>query len=221
MNKPFNKELFDVDINEKYRSIIHKRAKQLPKKFNEFSEFPKNCLIELTNACNHECIFCNSPRMKRKINSINPEVYERFIQDSVKNGMEEVGLYATGEPFLTKNINWFISTAKKKGVKRVYITTNGSLANLQKVQTAYESGLDSIKFSINSSTKENYKLVHGKDDFDKVKKNIIDLWNWKQDKNINLACEVLNACALDFKDIDSKFLLDLNILENIRAKKFK
>ena len=114
MNKPFNKDLFDIPLNEKYRSIIHKRAKQLPKEFKEITEFPKNCLIELTNACNHECIFCNSPRMKRGINSLDKEVYERFIKDSVDFGMEEVGLYATGEPFLTKNIDWFISTEKKK-----------------------------------------------------------------------------------------------------------
>ena len=186
MSKPFNKELFDVDINEKYRSIIHKRASQLPKKFEVVAEFPKNCLIELTNACNHECIFCNSPRMKRKINSLEKGVYERFVKDSVSLGMEELGLYATGEPFLTKDINWFISTAKSVGIKRVYVTTNGSLANLKRVQEAYRNGLDSIKFSINSSTKENYKLVHGKDDFEKVKKNISDIWNWKKSENINL-----------------------------------
>ena len=186
MNKTFNKDLFNDSLNEKYRSIIHNRAKQLPKKFEEITEFPKNCLIELTNACNHECIFCNSPRMKRSINSLDKKVYERFTKDSVKYGMEEIGLYATGEPFLTKDIDWFISTAKKNGIKRVYVTTNGSLANLKKVQSAYKNGLDSIKFSINSSTKENYILVHGKDDFEKVKKNISDIWTWKESEKINL-----------------------------------
>ena len=186
MNKPFNEDLFHNKLNEKYRSIIHKRAKQLPKKFESEAPFPKNCLIELTNACNHACIFCNSPRMKRGISRLSENLYEKLKKDAVKCGLEEVGLYATGEPFLTKNIDWYISTAKKNNIKRVYITTNGSLAALSRVKSAYENGLDSIKFSINSSTKSNYIIVHGKDDFEKVKKNISDIWNWKNNNKINL-----------------------------------
>ena len=78
MNKPFNQDLFESDLNEKYRSIIHKRAKQLPKKFEPVAQFPKNCLVELTNACNHECIFCNSPRMIRGINSLDERLFENL-----------------------------------------------------------------------------------------------------------------------------------------------
>ena len=73
-------------------------------------------------------------------------VYERFVKDSVSLGMEELGLYATGEPFLTKDINWFISTAKSVGIKRVYVTTNGSLANLKESKRLIEMDLIVLNF---------------------------------------------------------------------------
>jgi len=186
MLKPFNYKLFLENINSKYRKIIHKRSDQLPKKLSENAPFPKNCLVEISNSCNHECIFCNSPRMERRLNKLNEKTYEKFISQSVQHGMEEVGLYSTGEPFMSKNLNWFIKTAKENGIKRVYITTNGSLASIDKVKSAKKAGLDSIKFSINSATKENYLLVHGKNDFDKVTQNISNIFKWKKDENIDL-----------------------------------
>ena len=75
-----------------------------------------------------------------------------------------------------KSKNWvnrqkndqFVKKAKQLGIKRVYITTNGALANIEKVTKCIDAGLDSIKFSINASNREEYKTVHGYDDFDKV-----------------------------------------------------
>ena len=42
---------------------------------SELAPFPKNALIELSNACNHFCVFCNNPRMKRKINTLDKGTY--------------------------------------------------------------------------------------------------------------------------------------------------
>ena len=87
---------------------------------------------------------------------------------------------------MIKNLDWFIKTSKENNIKRVYLTSNGALASLEKVKSAYENGLDSIKYSINSSTKSNYKIIHGKDDFLKVLKNINDVFEWKKNNNVKL-----------------------------------
>ena len=65
---------------------------------------PKNALVELTNGCNHACVFCFNPEMKRKISSVDMSEYQDFIEAASKEGLEEVGLYSTGEPFMTKNL---------------------------------------------------------------------------------------------------------------------
>ena len=132
------------------------------------SKIPKNALIELTNGCNHSCIFCYNPEMKRKIDHLDFDTYKKFLKNALKEGLEEIGLYSTGEPFMTKNLDRYIYEAKQIGIRRVYITTNGSLASIDKVKKCLDAGLDSIKFSINAGSRETYKLIHGKDDFEKV-----------------------------------------------------
>ena len=152
----------------------------------KITNVPKNALIELTNVCNHACVFCFNPEMKRKNRNIDFKTFEDFIKKSVEEGLEEVGLYSTGEPFMTKDLHNYISKSKELGVKRVYITSNGALASIDKVVKCINSGLDSIKFSINAGTRESYKIIHGYDDFDKVIKNIKDIHKYKLKNNIKL-----------------------------------
>ena len=177
------KKKFKVEIKNKF-------AKQIP----------KNALVELTNACNHACIFCYNPEMKRSISSIDIDVFKSFISKGVTEGLEEVGLYSTGEPFMTKNLDQFIKISKDNGLKRVYITSNGALANLSKVKKALEAGLDSIKFSINAGSKETYKIIHGHDDFDKVINNLQDIYHYKKKNKIKLQL----LCSFVFTDLTKK-----------------
>ena len=168
-------------------NYFRKRYKDLSvKNKKKVSAVPKNALIELTNVCNHACVFCTNPMMKRKNNSLDFKVFANFIKKSVDEGLEEVGLYSTGEPFMTKDLHNYIASAKELGIKRVYITTNGALATFDKVIKCINAGLDSIKFSINAGTRETYKIIHGYDDFDKVIKNIDDIYNYKLKYKINL-----------------------------------
>ena len=141
--------------------------------------YPKNALVELTNGCNHACIFCKNSNQGRRATFLPLEKFGSFVTQAVALGLEEVGLYATGEPFMTKNLDDYIRTAKRAGVARVYLTSNGALASLDRVIACHEAGLDSIKFSINASNRADYELVHGFDDFDKVVRNVRDIAAWR------------------------------------------
>lgn len=173
---------YNEDINyfsSREKSLVVKNKK-------EFASFPKNALIELTNACNHACVFCQNPKMNRKIGRLPLDVFEKFVKSSIEYGLEEIGLYSTGEPFMVKNLHEYIKLSKKHGIKRVYISTNGALSSLEKILKCHSAGLDSIKFSINAAKKESYKLIHGYDEFDKVIKNVEDIYNYTKLKKINL-----------------------------------
>jgi len=157
--------------------------------------------------------------MKRKTGNLNISLYESFVKRAVEGGLKEIGLYSTGEPFMTKNLHEFIAIAKKNGIKRVYIDTNGALATIDKVKKCVESGLDSMKFSINAGSRETYKIIHGFDDFDKVVKNLKDIYNYKIKNNINLQLMAsfvytdLTFNEIDkFKDFFFKYFEDVKIV---------
>lgn len=165
-----------------------------PSALTKFADFPKNALVELTNVCNHSCIFCKNPDQARKLTHLDINIFSNFVEQAVDQGLEEIGLYATGEPFMTKGLSEYIKIAKKLGVRRIYITTNGALATLTKVKECVEAGLNSIKFSINASNKEDYALIHGSDDFDVVLANVTQIYQWVQNNKVNL--QMLGSCVL-------------------------
>lgn len=133
---------------------------------------PKNMMVELSNACNHACLFCTSPNMTRKVSRIDVRILERILQEAKEAGVEEVGFYTTGEPFMHKSLDVFVHKASELGFRYIYISTNGALASPERAKKVIDAGLNSIKFSINAGSRESYRLVHGSDDWDLVMSNL-------------------------------------------------
>jgi hypothetical protein len=109
-----------------------------------------------------------------------------ILEQAFLSGARDVGFYATGEPFMYKDINFAVNTAKKIGYAYVYITTNGALAMPQKVKKLIEAGLDSIKFSINAASRETYRIIHGRDDYEVVLENLRFIRNYRDANDIPL-----------------------------------
>ena len=129
---------------------------------------PNNMMVELSNACNHACVFCPNPHMERKKGRIDKGLLERIIAEAAANGVKEVGFYTTGDPFIHKGLAHFTAAAKQAGMEYVYISTNGALATPKRAEAVIDAGMDSIKFSINAGSRDTYRQIHGKDDWDKV-----------------------------------------------------
>ncbi len=148
--------------------------------------FPKkNLLIEVTNMCNHKCIFCAHKKMKRKQGSIDFDFCSRILQEAYDNGCREVGFYATGEPLLYKRLPEIVFKAKSIGYNYTYITTNGCLLSDSKIKEIVEAGIDSVKLSINAVNRRKYNFIHGKDDFEVVIGNLKRLYLFRMRTKLN------------------------------------
>jgi MoaA/NifB/PqqE/SkfB family radical SAM enzyme len=124
--------------------------------------------------------------MKDKFGEIDIEFFKRISQEAYDMGLRRIGLYTIGEMFLCKDVATHIRNAKQTGYEYIYSDTNGLLATKENLKMVIEAGLDSIKFSINAGTQETYKLVHGRDAFDKVIENLKTCYELKQKINQNL-----------------------------------
>lgn len=149
-------------------------------------DFPSNMLIELSNICNHECVFCANSKMTRQKGEIDREFLYRILKEASNLGVTDVGFYATGEPFVSMNLVDYIRAAKEIGYKYVYLTTNGALVSPERTKQVLEAGLDSIKFSINAGTRETYNFIHGRDDFNRVISNLIGMDKYRKSKKNNI-----------------------------------
>ncbi len=70
--------------------------------------------LELSNICNHKCIFCPNHFHGRKPSSMDKELAFRLIDESSQLGVKKMGLFMNGEPFITENLHEYIAFAKTK-----------------------------------------------------------------------------------------------------------
>ena len=124
--------------------------------------------------------------MKRKVGKINQELAFNILQQAYDLGTREVGFYATGEPFLVNELPEYIKRAKEIGYTYVYLTSNGALATPEKIRAVIDSGLDSIKFSINAPERKMYEFIHGRDDFETVLEHLNYLNTYRKEAGENI-----------------------------------
>ncbi len=162
-------------------------------------------LVEITNRCNQACVFCAHCKMHMKQGEIAPDLMKRVLQEAYDMGVHRVGLYTTGEMFLCKEIETHIHNAKKIGFNYVYADTNGTLATKENMRKVVLGGIDSIKFSINAGTRETYRYIHGRDDFDAVFKNLVDCHALKKELGLNFKLMVSYVMTSKSEDEMSDF----------------
>lgn len=176
-------------------------------------KLPRKINFDVSSYCNHACTFCpNSDKRSLK----NKVTLEKFItvMDNITKELEidEIGLSARGEVILNKELSEIIKACKERyKIPYVYISSNGALASKEVLTQLLESGLDSIKFSINAFDEKDYANVHQANDFNKVINNLNTLLNLKKDKFHNtrvfISC-VVNDSKEDVQNIFKKLCKD-------------
>lgn len=170
--------------SEKPEIISERKKKATEVVFSETPPFPKEIFLDLTSFCNHACVFCSNPHIKNK-KTMDDDMAIRVLQEAYDCGTRDLGLYATGESFIVKNLSEYVKLAKDIGYEYLFITSNGALATPEKAKPVLDAGLDSIKFSISAGRRETYKQIQGKDDFDKVIENLKWIHKYREESGLN------------------------------------
>ncbi|MFA4906504.1 MAG: radical SAM/SPASM domain-containing protein [Candidatus Margulisiibacteriota bacterium] len=145
-------------LNDFYKIAEHTETPPIPNKL----------LFEISNICNHKCVFCAYKDMSRPKGVVDPQLFRNIVTQAYSLGVREIGLHSGAEPFVCKELEEHIEYCHKIGFGYIYLSTNGSLATKERIVNVIKAGLHSIKFSLNAGTREIYKTVHGKDHFEKV-----------------------------------------------------
>ena len=120
---------------------------------------PRAVKIELTSQCNYRCGFCAHRLRMKKRGEMDRGFYERVVGQMVDAGVEELGVFYIGESFMCDWLPEAIAFAKRRGIRYVFLTTNGSLATPQRVRDCMAAGLDSLKFSMNNADEDQFEQI--------------------------------------------------------------
>jgi radical SAM protein with 4Fe4S-binding SPASM domain len=134
--------------------------------------------LELSNACNLECVFCDHPIFKKKmdIREIDDSLLSKIFSDvrvyldneGINGKIYELGLVGLGEPTLDKNFKRHIELINSYSHMFERISFNSNLVSLKQkhTETLLGSQINSYTFSVNASNRDTYRKMMGKDRFD-------------------------------------------------------
>ena len=146
------------------------------------AEAPPVCLyLEVTNRCNLLCETC--PRTFEELEPPADMSWELFtrIVDQVPD-IARVVLHGVGEPMLVKGLPRMIRHLKDRGTY-VLFNTNGTLLRPSKYQEIIDTGLDEMRVSLDAADRETYKLVRGKDFFDRIVRDVRRFTDYQKSVN--------------------------------------
>lgn len=148
---------------------------------------PKISIIELTNRCNHACVFCPVNRkdvlkpITRRKADLSIRDFEGIISKYRKQ-IRELGIAHHGESLMHLEFGKAVGVLKKHGVP-YNITTNGSLLD-RHLDSLVDYPPESILFSLYTVNPENYRKLTGNGDLSKVLDNIDGFLGLKKKKNL-------------------------------------
>ena len=140
---------------------------------------PPVCLyLETTNRCNLLCTTC--PRTYEDLEPPADMSWDLFtrIVDQYPSVSRAV-LHGIGEPMMVRELPRKVGYLKQRGTY-VLFNTNGTLLRPKKGRELIHAGLDELRISLDAAEAKAFKLVRGRDWFDRIVRNIRDFVELKE-----------------------------------------
>ena len=156
--------------------FYHKGVRHLYRRYRPRSfPFPQWVHVEVTNACDMDCVMCPRRDMERPVGFMDQELFDRLIGQlrPMRRFIEGVALMGLGEPLLHRRLVEMSVQAKRAGLSHVYTSTNAQLLDGEAADLILaRSGFDRIIFSVDGADRETYESIRLKGDYDRVVANI-------------------------------------------------
>jgi hypothetical protein len=107
---------------------------------------------------------------------MSDQVFSRIIKDIKRLGITSVHLTSNaGEPLILPNLLEKIKDLRKAGVRNIQLTTNAILLDSIGIDKFLEDGPDVINISTSAFDAEMYKRIFRSDQFERMRRNVMDL----------------------------------------------
>jgi len=195
----------EEDINEKLSNIIGEKFNEYRKqwdsanKFELTTDFPLFLHLDMNQRCNFTCSHCiiASKEMTHKYYSgshLTWEKYVKIVKEGAEHNCPSISVQGNNEPLLIKDIEKYISFARKHGFIDIMINTNASLLTEKMAKSLLDSGLTRLRFSLDAATEATFKKIRIGGDYKKVVRNILNFLKIKDKLGYKLPITGVSFC---------------------------
>ena len=164
--------------------------RDLAKKTWDVPDIPERYLLDLRSECNLRCPMCllhgsnDEEKKVGAIGSMNSEDATRIL-DEIKDVKPLIQPSMWGEPTLARNLKDHLKNMKDRDIS-VCLNTNGLTLREPLAQFLCEVKVDSVFFSLDSTTPETLKKVRGIDKLEKIETNLRMFLKVRDDMGVKL-----------------------------------
>ncbi len=153
---------------------------------------PAMVQVHLTDRCNLACRFCyyfapGSPNIPVGANHLSLKLFSSIVCDCVDLQVDQIVLSGEGDPTLHPRFYDLLRYLESKPIS-VSMNTNGTFP-IERCRDILRA--DSIMINIGESSREGYRVLHGRDLFMRVIKNIRELAKLRVKYNPGFRIKVL------------------------------
>jgi len=173
--------------------------------WEQFEKKPMNLVIEPTNICNSNCIFCAyqfQSRLRNNSGLMPPELYRQVVSEYERLGGYK-WLYIcplVGESLLDPDIVNKIVYAKQRGFF-VTIFTNGIMLNKIDVEGLVNSGVDEIIVSTAPFDENSHRLLCRSNSYKDVLEGTVKLLKKRNHLNSKCLISIAVRAHIPYRDI--------------------
>jgi len=145
---------------------------KIRRKLNMLPVVPPTVYVEITNECNLNCVMCDRKSLSRQKLRMEMKMFERVIDNASDIGVPVVKLNRFGEPLMQPHLIEMINYAKKRGIPRLFFSTNATMLDSEMSRKIIASGIDTVTFSVDGGTSQTFEKIRRGAKYDEVLKNI-------------------------------------------------
>ncbi|MDR0430647.1 MAG: SPASM domain-containing protein [Tannerellaceae bacterium] len=132
-------------------------------------KIPTTIIIEPTNRCNLTCICCphgNAAKTGRPSGCMDPSLFDSII-GNIDTPVKEICLYLHGEPFLNKNLDYFVGQISQRAIMTT-IYSNGYDIDLELLDKVLAYRKTRFSFSVDIISKTSYESIRQPASYEKM-----------------------------------------------------
>lgn len=145
-----------------------------PGQMMQQTDFPQQCVIELTAACDQSCIHCGRTYMERPKKTMTGDMFQRIVREIGQENPDcEVWPTFMGEALLLgKRLFPLIRYARESGCRKISLNSNGNRLTEENIEGLLGCGLDRFIISCDGHSAETYERIRIGGRFDRLYQGI-------------------------------------------------
>lgn len=201
---------------DKYRYDSHKLIYHMDRVCDHFDKgkriAPIHMDIGATSVCNSDCVYCYAKWQRHEGEILKRGIFINLMTQAPQIGIKSVAIIGDGEPTLNPALYDAVKAGKENGLD-ISVGTNGIFLDTDKLDVLLKNCVW-IRFNLSAGSREEYKFVHGKDNWDKVSSNIREAVRIKREKGytctIGLQMVLVPQCITEVIP-EAKFAIDAGV----------